>query len=170
MKITLLCVGKLKKGYLKDAVDDYSKRIGKFADFSLIEVNDEVDSQNASERELDICRENEAERLTKELDKIVKPGKVGTAEKVSVVTLEIEGKGLTSEAFASTIEELGVNGVSHIVFIIGGSNGLHSSITERADIHLSFSKMTFPHQLMRVVLLEQIYRAFKIIRNEPYHK
>ncbi len=170
MKITLLTVGKLKKGYLKDAVTDYVRRISKFADITLIEVADEVDSQNPSEKELELCRSNEAERLLIQLDKIVKPAKGGAAEKSAVVTLEIEGKNFTSEQFAEKIESLNVNGISHIVFIIGGSNGLHSSVTERADIHLSFSKMTFPHQLMRVILLEQIYRAFKINRNEPYHK
>lgn len=159
MKITLLTVGKIKEKYLKDAIAEYAKRLSKYCKLEIIEVADEKTPDHASEVVEDQIRAKEAERLLK----YVKEGSY-------VVTLEINGKQLTSEQFADKIETLGIQGTSHIIFIIGGSIGLGQEVLNKSNYALSFSKMTFPHQLMRVVLLEQIYRSYRIINGEPYHK
>ncbi len=159
MKITILTVGKIKEKYLKDAIAEYSKRLGKYSKLEIIEVADEKTVENASEAEEENVRTKEAERLLKYIK-----------EDAYLITLEINGKQLSSEEFAERIEMLGVRGVSHIIFVIGGSIGLGQEVIEKSDYALSFSRMTFPHQLMRVILLEQIYRSFRIIRGEPYHK
>lgn len=163
MKIDILCVGKIKEAFYRDAVSEYSKRLSRYCTLNIIEVSDEKTPDNYSETEKDKILEKEADRLKKYI-----PDK-GTPD-CQVITLEIKGKKLNSEKMASTIEDLNINGKSHIIFIIGGSLGLHNSITSRSDLALSFSDMTFPHQLMRVILLEQIYRSFRIINHEPYHK
>ena len=159
MKITIITVGKLKEKYLKDAIAEYSKRLSKYCKLEIVEVADEKTPENASEVVEDAIRSKEAERILKYVK-----------EDAFVITLEIAGKQLTSEEFADKIEQLGVRGISHIIFIIGGSIGLGKEVLEKSDFALSFSKMIFPHQLMRVILLEQVYRSYRIISGQPYHK
>lgn len=159
MTIEILCVGKLKEPFLKEAVREYEKRLSKYAKILITEVQDEKTPDGASEAVEEEIRKKEGERLLRALK-----------NDTYVITLEIDGDAPDSEAFAAKIERLAINGTSHLTFIIGGSLGLHKSVTERSAEHLSFSRMTFPHQLMRVILLEQVYRAFRIIRHEPYHK
>ena len=159
MKITLITVGKIKEKYLKDAISEYSKRLSRYCKLEIIEVADEKTPDSASQIVEDGIRDKEGERILKYLK-----------EDAFVVTLEIKGKLLTSEELADKIETLGIQGTSHIIFIIGGSIGLGNEVLKRSNYALSFSKMTFPHQLMRVILLEQIYRAYRIMKNEPYHK
>ena len=159
MKITLITVGKIKEKYLKDAIAEYSKRLSRYCKLEIIEVADEKTPDNGSETVEDGTRDKEGERILKYV-----------RDDAYVVTLEIEGKLLTSEELAKKIENLGIQGTSHIIFIIGGSIGLGKEVLKRSDYALSFSKMTFPHQLMRVILLEQIYRSYRIISHEPYHK
>ena len=159
MRITIACVGKIKEKFYRDAISEYEKRLGKYCKLEFLEVADEKTPDNASRTMEEQIKEKEARRL---LEKI--------REDAFVCTLEITGKRLTSENFAAWMEQLTINGTSHIVFVIGGSLGLHESIRKRSNFALSFSDMTFPHQLMRVILTEQIYRAFRIIHKEPYHK
>ena len=159
MKITLLTVGKIKEKYLKDAIAEYSKRLSKYCKLEIIEVADEKTPDNASEVVENVIRDKEGERLLKYVK-----------DDAFVITLEIKGKMMTSEELAEKIDTLGIRGVSHIMFIIGGSIGLGEDVIKRSDFALSFSKMTFPHQLMRVILLEQIYRSYRIISGEPYDK
>ena len=159
MKITIITVGKIKEKYLKDAIAEYSKRLSKYCKLEIVEVADEKTPDNASEVVENAIRAKEAERILKYVK-----------EDAYIVTLEIQGKQLTSEELADKIDQLGIKGTSHIVFIIGGSIGLGEEVLQKSDYALSFSKMTFPHQLMRVILLEQIYRSYRIINGEPYHK
>jgi len=159
MKITLITVGKIKEKYLKDAILEYSKRLSKYCKLEIVEVADEKTPDNSSEIVDDAIRNKEAERILKHIK-----------EDAYIITLEINGKQLTSEEFSEKIEKLGVQGISHIIFIIGGSIGLGQAVLAKSDYALSFSKMTFPHQLMRVILLEQIYRGYRIINHAPYHK
>lgn len=159
MKITLITVGKIKEKYLKDAIAEYSKRLSKYCKLEIVEVADEKTIENASEIVENSIRDKEGERILKYV-----------REDAFVITLEIGGKQLASEELAEKIEKLGVQGTSHIIFIIGGSIGLGQAVLDKSDFALSFSKMTFPHQLMRVILLEQIYRSYRIISGEPYHK
>lgn len=159
MKITLITVGKIKEKYLKDAIAEYSKRLSKYCKLEIVEVADEKTPDNASEVVEEQVRSKEAERILKYIK-----------DDAFVITLEIGGKMLSSEELAEKIEKLGVQGTSHIIFIIGGSIGLGKEVLAKSDYALSFSKMTFPHQLMRVILLEQIYRSYRIISGEPYHK
>ncbi|MCF2554922.1 23S rRNA (pseudouridine(1915)-N(3))-methyltransferase RlmH [Faecalicatena contorta] len=159
MKITILTVGKIKEKYLKDAIAEYSKRLSRYCRLEIIEVADEKTPDNASETVEDAIRSKEAERILKYVK-----------EDAYIITLEIGGKQLASEELAEKIEKLGIQGNSHIIFIIGGSIGLGKEVLEKSDFALSFSRMTFPHQLMRVILLEQIYRSYRIINGEPYHK
>lgn len=159
MHITIICVGKIKEKYLTMAIDEYSKRLSRYCKLDVIEVTDEKTEENASESFNDMVKRKEGERILKQLK-----------DDSYVITLEITGKMLTSPELAAHISTLGVNGRGHITFIIGGSLGLSEAVSKRSDYKLSFSKMTFPHQLMRVILLEQIYRSFRINSNEPYHK
>lgn len=159
MKITLLTVGKIKEKYLKDAIAEYSKRLGKYCKLEIVEVADEKTPDHASEVVEQQIRKKEAERILKYVK-----------DDAFVITLEIGGKMLSSEELAGQIEKLGIQGVSHVTFIIGGSIGLGDAVLARSDFALSFSKLTFPHQLMRVIVLEQIYRSYRIIHQEPYHK
>lgn len=159
MKISILTVGKIKEKYLRDAIAEYSKRLSRYCKLEIIEVADEKTPDNASETVEDSIRSKEGERLLKYIK-----------DEAFVITLEIAGEQLTSEKFAEKINNLGIRGTSHIQFVIGGSIGLGKEILKRSDYALSFSKMTFPHQLMRVSLLEQIYRSYRIISGEPYHK
>ncbi len=159
MKITLITVGKIKEAYLKSAIAEYSKRPSAYCKLEIIEVADEKTPEQRSDHQTQGILSKEAERILK-----------AVKEDSFVITLEIEGIQLSSEEFAEKMENLAVSGVSHITFIIGGSLGLGAEVRKRADFSLSFSKMTFPHQLMRVILLEQIYRSYRIIAGEPYHK
>lgn len=159
MRIRICAVGKCKESYWRDAIAEYSKRLSKYCTLEIMEVEDEKTPQNASEVEEDKIKEKEAEKLMKNIP-----------DSAYVIALAIEGKKRDSVKFSNLIQNLGVMGKSNIVFVIGGSLGLHSSIYKRADELISFSDMTFPHQLMRVILLEQIYRGYRIANNEPYHK
>lgn len=159
MKITVMSVGKSKENYWNQAVAEYSKRLGRYCKLELIEVADEKTPDGASEKLEEQIREKEGKRL---LDRL--------APDAWVIALAIEGNMPDSVGLAKKLERLGVMGTSHIVFIIGGSLGLSKEVMKRADEALSFSAMTFPHQLMRVILLEQLYRSYRIINGEPYHK
>ena len=159
MKITILCVGKIKEKFYRDAIAEYEKRLSRYCKLEIIEVADEKTPDNASELVERQIKEKEAERMEKYLQ-----------SDAYVIALAIEGKQLDSVELSTKIEQLGVSGVSHIIFVIGGSLGMSDAILKRADYLLSFSKMTFPHQLMRVILLEQVYRAYRIMNHEPYHK
>lgn len=159
MKITLVTVGKIKEKYLEAAIAEYSKRLSRYCKLEIVQVPDEKTPDKAGEAlELQI-KEKEGERILSHLK-----------DNAYVVALAIDGKHLSSEELADLVEGLGVKGESHIQFVIGGSLGLADSVLRRADYKLSFSRMTFPHQLMRVILLEQIYRSYRIISKEPYHK
>ena len=159
MKISILCVGKIKEKFFRMAIDEYAKRLGRYCKLEIIEVADEKTPDNASDHKVELIKEKEGERLLKNISR-----------DAFVIALAIDGKQLSSEELASKIESRGIQGTSHIQLIIGGSLGLADRVLKEADMRLSFSKMTFPHQLMRVVLLEQIYRSYRIIQNEPYHK
>ena len=159
MKITIIGVGKIKEKHFSSAIDEYSKRLSRYCKLEITEVNDEKTPDEASEAEESQIKKAEGERILKH----VKEG-------AYIIALAIEGSMLSSTDLAVKIEKLGVNSCSHIVFIIGGSLGLSDEVLRKADYKLSFSKMTFPHQMMRVILLEQIYRAYRINSNEPYHK
>lgn len=159
MKITIICVGKVKEKFYRMAIDEYVKRLGRYCKLEIIEVADEKTPDNASEHEETLIKDKEGERILKNIRR-----------EAMVIALAIEGKMLSSEQLAGKISRLGIGGESHIQFIIGGSLGLSDKVLKEADMLLSFSKMTFPHQLMRVILLEQIYRSYRIIQGEPYHK
>ena len=159
MKITLITVGKIKEKYLKDAIAEYSKRLSKYCKLEIVEVADEKTPDQASENVERQIRQKEGERILRYVK-----------DDAYVFTLEIGGTMLDSVAFAKKMETLGIQGKSHLSFIIGGSIGLGEEVLRRSDYALSFSKMTFPHQLMRVILLEQVYRGYRIIEGAPYHK
>lgn len=159
MNITIIALGKLKEKYLRDAVDEYAKRISAYGKLDIIELNPVKLSDNSSQNEI-------TSALSKEADEIKKKIPNGSY----IFTLCIEGKEKSSEAFAKAINDAALNGKSHITFIIGSSYGLSPEIKNLSDFKLSFSPMTFPHQLMRVMLLEQVYRAFQINNNGKYHK
>ena len=159
MKITILTVGKLKEKYWKQAIAEYQKRLGAYTKIEIIEVPDEKAPENMSDKEVEQVKEKEGQRLLAK----IKP-------QSTVITLEIQGNMLTSEGLAKNLQQRMVQGQSDFTFVIGGSNGLHQDVLDRSNYALSFSKMTFPHQMMRVILLEQVYRAFKIMRGEPYNK
>lgn len=159
MNISIISVGKLKEKYLKSGIEEYTKRLGNYAKVSEVEVADEKAPEQLSEADMEIVKKKEGERI---LAKI--------APDAYVIALAIDGKMKTSEQLAKGIESLMTYGRSKIVFVIGGSLGLHDEVLKRADEKLSFSKMTFPHQLMKLILVEQVYRAFRIMKGEPYHK
>ena len=159
MKIKIVCVGKLKEKYLKDAIDEYTKRLSRFCIAQITELSDEKIPDNPSLAEEEKVIESEGEKILK---------CISTSD--YVISLCVEGKALSSEEFAQKLSDIALSGKSTICFVIGGSLGLSQRVKARSDFRLSFSKMTFPHQLMRVFLTEQIYRAFKINSNEKYHK
>ena len=159
MNITVICIGKLKETYWTEAIKEYSKRLSKYCTLSINELKEEKMPDNASNAEEIAVKEAEGKNILKQMKK-----------DAYVIALEIQGKELTSEALSEKMESLGILGKSDLIFVIGGSIGLSNEVLARADFRLSFSKMTFPHQMMRVILLEQIYRSFKILRNETYHK
>ena len=159
MNIAVISVGKLKEKYLKEAIQEYSLRLTKYCKLDIIEVADEKAPENMSAAEEEIVKHKEGQTILKNIK-----------DDTYVIALAIQGKQLSSEKFAELISDLGLRGKSNIAFVIGGSLGLSEEVLKRADYHLSFSAMTFPHQLMRVILVEQVYRGFRIIRGEPYHK
>lgn len=159
MKVTILTVGKVKEKFYQQAIAEFEKRLSKYCNLNIVEVADEKTPDNASESVEMQIKEKEGERLRKYIK-----------DDAYVCALAIEGEMLDSEQLSDKIEKLGINGTSHIIFVIGGSLGIAPWILKRADYKLSFSRMTFPHQLMRVILLEQIYRSYRIMKNEPYHK
>lgn len=159
INITLVTVGKVKEKYYRDAIAEYAKRLSRYCKLDIIEVTDEKTPDRSSEIEEEQIKRKEAERILKNIK-----------EDAYCIALAIEGKKTNSVSMAHHIEQLGLTGKSNLVFVIGGSLGLHKSVLQRADEKLSFSDMTFPHQLMRVILLEQIYRCYRIIHGEPYHK
>ncbi|MCX7571830.1 23S rRNA (pseudouridine(1915)-N(3))-methyltransferase RlmH [Tumebacillus sp. DT12] len=159
MQINLLAVGKLKEKYWKGAVEEYSKRLSSYCKVNVVEVADEPTPDNASAAQEEQIKKKEAEKLL---------AKIGDRD--YVIALAIQGKNLTSEEFADHLDKMASSGYSTFTFIIGGSLGLHETVLQRANHKLSFSKFTFPHQMVRVILLEQVYRAFRIQRGEPYHK
>jgi 23S rRNA (pseudouridine1915-N3)-methyltransferase len=159
VNISIVTVGKLKEKYLKQGIDEYLKRLGAYAKVEIIEVSDEKAPEELSETEMIQVKGKEGERI---LSKI--------SPDAHVIALAIQGKMKTSEELADNLDKLATYGKSKVAFVIGGSLGLSEEVMKRADETLSFSKMTFPHQLMRLILVEQVYRAFRINRNEPYHK
>ena len=159
MKITVIGVGKVKERFFEEAIKEYQKRLGRYCGLEIIHVGDDKTPDGAGLALEDQIRDREGQRILSH----IKDG-------AYVIALAIEGRMLDSEELAKKIENLGVKGTSHVIFVIGGSLGLSGQVMDRADYHLSFSKMTFPHQLMRVILLEQIYRACRILNHEPYHK
>lgn len=159
MKITILCVGKIKEKYFTSAIAEYTKRLGRYCKLEILEMADEKTPDKAPESINQQIRDKEGERILS-----------AVKDDMYLIALAIKGKELSSEQLADRISSLTLNGHSHIAFVIGGSLGLSEAVLKRADFQLSFSPMTFPHQLMRVILLEQIYRAFKINTGEPYHK
>ncbi|MFX3674358.1 MAG: 23S rRNA (pseudouridine(1915)-N(3))-methyltransferase RlmH [Paenisporosarcina sp.] len=159
MNIAIISVGKLKEKYLKMGIEEYSKRLGSYAKMDLIEVADEKAPENLSDADMEIVKKKESERIL---------AKIGAD--TYVIALAIEGKMKSSEQLADDLQSLMTYGRSKIAFVIGGSLGLHEDVMKRSDEKLSFSKMTLPHQLMKLVLVEQVYRAFRIIKGEPYHK
>lgn len=159
MKITIITVGKIKEKYFVGGIQEYAKRLTKYCNLNQIEVADEKAPETLSEKEMVMIKDKEGERILKHIK-----------DTSYVVALAIDGKQLSSEELADKIQGLGIQGKSDITFVIGGSLGLSDNVLKRSNYKLSFSKMTFPHQLMKVVLLEQIYRSFRIMKGEPYHK
>ncbi len=159
MKIQIVCIGKLKEHYWSEAVDEYEKRLSKYCDFQVVQLKETRLPEKASLAQEKSVIEEEGNLILKNIK-----------EDSYVITLEIKGKNLSSEELSQKMENLMVDGKSHVTFVIGGSLGLSEAVSKRANFKLSFSKMTFPHQMMRVILMEQIYRGFKIIKNETYHK
>lgn len=158
-KIKIVCVGKIKEKFYTMAVDEYVKRLSRYCKLEIVELPDEKTPDNASDVVNDMIKKTEADKILKNIK-----------DDAYVITLEILGKMLDSVELSQKLDNLAITGAGEIVFVIGGSLGLHESVSKRSNFKLSFSKMTFPHQLMRVILLEQIYRAYRISSNEPYHK
>ena len=158
MKITCITVGKIKETYYTDAVKEYSKRLSRYCKLEIIELPDEKTPDGASQAQETAIKNREGERILKAI-----------REDAYVIALAIEGQAPDSVGLSQKLERLGIGGTSHVTFVIGGSLGLSSLVLKRADEKLSFSRMTFPHQLMRVILLEQLYRSFRIMKGEPYH-
>ena len=159
MNITIITVGKLKEKYLKAGIGEYLKRLKSYAKVKIIEVKDEPAGQSLSNKEIEQVKEIEGKRIIEKIP-----------DRSEIIILDLKGKELTSEDFADYIRETTTYGTSHLVYIIGGSHGLSEEVLGKAQSKISFGKFTYPHQLMRLILVEQIYRAFKILNNEPYHK
>lgn len=159
MKLRIICTGKLKERFYTEAVDEFKKRLSRFCELELVELPDEKVADDPSPAEIERVKNIECRRMGEKL-----------AQGEYVIALDPQGKELSSEQLAGKLSEIMLGGCSRIAFLIGGSHGLTDEIRKRADMILSFSKLTFPHQIFRIMLLEQIYRAFKILNNEPYHK
>ena len=159
MNISIICVGKIKEKFYREAIYEYSKRLSRYCKLDIVEVTDEKAPDNASQKEEVQIKDKEGEGILKSIK-----------DNPYVIAMDIKGENMTSELLATKIKNLGVCGDSNIAFVIGGSLGLAEKVLDRADYKLSFSSMTFPHQLFRVMILEQVYRGFKINAGEPYHK
>lgn len=159
MKITVLCVGKIKEKFYRDAAAEYVKRLSRYCKLQIVELADERTQDHASIAEEELVKKREGERILKQI-----------REDGYVIALAIQGEQPDSIALAARLEQLAVRGAGQIYLVIGGSLGLSEEVLNRADVRLSFSNLTFPHQLMRVILLEQLYRSYRIINHEPYHK
>lgn len=159
MNIKIIAVGKIKEKYIKEGISEFSKRLSRYCSLDIVEVSDEKAPENLSKRQMEEVKKKEGEKILKKIP-----------SSAYVISLVIDGKKLSSEDLAENISNLMVNGNNDICFIIGGSLGLSDHIINRSDFKISFSKMTFPHQLMRLILLEQVYRGFRIMKGEPYHK
>ena len=159
LKVNIICVGKIKETFFREAIDEYSKRLNSYCSLNIIEIKDEKIPNNPSEKENQIIKEKEGNNILSHIKK-----------DSYVICLDLKGKQYTSEEFSQKINNISANISSSISFVIGGSLGISQNVLKKANESISFSKMTFPHQLFRVILLEQIYRAFKIMNNETYHK
>ncbi|MBU5424792.1 23S rRNA (pseudouridine(1915)-N(3))-methyltransferase RlmH [Tissierella pigra] len=159
MNIRVVAVGKIKEKYIQEGIKEFLKRLSRYCSMDIVEIEDEKAPENLSEKEMEIVKNKEGERILAKIP-----------QNSFVISLEIKGKQLSSEELSKKIEDLMINGVNDITFVIGGSLGLSNNVTTRSDFKLSFSNMTFPHQLMRLILLEQVYRGWRIIKGEPYHK
>lgn len=159
MKITIISVGKIKEKFFSQAISEYAKRLSRYCRLTMIEVPDEKAPENLSIADMTAVKNKEGQKILEKMP-----------QGSFVVTLEMDGRQMTSEELAQNFEELALRGSSHICFIIGGSLGLGDAVSSSSNLKLSFSRMTFPHQLFKIMLLEQVYRAFKIIKGEPYHK
>ncbi len=159
MKIVIIGVGKIKEKFIREGINEYKKRLSRYCKLEIIEVADEKAPENLSQKEIELVKDKEGKRI---LSKIPKSS--------YIISLDIQGEKISSEDFSKKLGDLSLRGKSNITFIIGGSLGLSKEVVNKSDFKLSFSKMTFPHQLMRLVLLEQIYRSFRIMKGEPYHK
>lgn len=159
MNINIVCVGKIKENYLQKAVEEYSKRLSLFCKLSILEVPEEKAPDSLSKKEIEQVKNIEGSNILKQIK-----------DNMYCIVLEIKGKMLTSEELSNMVSSLAIEGKSNITFVIGGSHGLSVDVIKRANMWMSFSPLTFPHQLMRVILLEQVYRSFKIINNQTYHK
>ncbi|MBU5294433.1 23S rRNA (pseudouridine(1915)-N(3))-methyltransferase RlmH [Anaerosalibacter bizertensis] len=159
MNIIIIGVGKIKEKFMQEGIKEYSKRLSRYCKLKILEVADESTPENLSEKGIEIIKEKEGKRI---LSKI--------SNNSYIISLDIKGKNFSSEEFSKKIEDIALGGTNDITFIIGGSLGLSEEILNKSNLKLSFSKMTFPHQLMRMILLEQIYRGFRIMKGEPYHK
>lgn len=159
MNIDIICVGSIKEKYFIDAIKEYEKRLRPYTNINIIEIDEYKLPNNPSQSQIEEALEKEREMIESKIK-----------DRSYIISLAIEGKQLQSESFSQKIEDITIEGYSNITFLIGSSYGMSNNLKSITNMKLSFSKMTFPHQLMRVVLMEQIYRAFKILRNEPYHK
>lgn len=159
MNINIIAVGKIKEKYTRDGIREFQKRLSRYCNLKIIEIDDEKAPENLSERDMELVKDKEGKKI---LSKI--------PQNSHIISLEIEGRQLSSEELSKKMEDLMIDGINDITFIVGGSLGLSSEVRNRANFKLSFSNMTFPHQLMRLILLEQIYRGFRIMKGEPYHK
>ena len=159
MNITIISVGKLKEKYLKMGIEEYAKRLGGYAKLDFVEVPDEKAPEQLSDAEMEMVKKKEGECILAKIN-----------DGTYVIALALDGKMKTSEQMAADLDALMTYGKSKVAFVIGGSLGLHDDVLKRADEKLCFGKMTLPHQLMKLVLVEQIYRSFRIIKGEPYHK
>lgn len=159
MNIRIVAVGKIKEKYIQEGIKEFTKRLSRYCSLDIIEIDDEKAPENLSEKEIEIVKTKEGERIL---------GKI--PQNSFVIALAIEGKQLSSEELSEKMADLMINGINDITFVIGGSLGLSIDVMNRSNFKLSFSKMTFPHQLMRLILLEQIYRGWRIMKGEPYHK
>lgn len=159
MNINIIAVGKIKEKYTRDGIREFQKRLSRYCNLKIIEIDDEKAPENLSQRDRELVKDKEGKKI---LSKI--------PQNSHIISLEIEGRQFSSEELSKKMEDLMIDGINDITFIVGGSLGLSSEVRNRANFKLSFSNMTFPHQLMRLILLEQIYRGFRIMKGEPYHK
>lgn len=159
MNIRIVAVGKIKEKYIQEGIKEFSKRLSRYCSLDIVEIDDEKAPENLSEKEMDIVKNKEGDRILAKIP-----------QNSFIISLVIQGRQLSSEELSEKVDDLMINGINDITFVIGGSLGLSTDVIDKSNFKLSFSKMTFPHQLMRLILLEQVYRGFRIMKNEPYHK